>query len=695
MVRHLRVVLVALILTAAGAEGEGHLRALALASAGAETEVPRQAWETQAEKASLEASTKAAAAEAVAAQAASQQEDEEALAVLLWNHLAFDCHAEAVTEWSDGKKEWCCNKAGLGCLRGEYREEEFEGEREVEGKPEGEAKGEGEAEAEGEEEKEEEEEEEVEVSSTDIQVACMLLGSVAFVMSLFYLVNYPDDDIRRYTWNIISTTISIFLAVLFFSGVNQVIIKMLLKQPAWIMCCVHFSHCALYLTVMQIIVALVSGAIGEPGEVNLKEEHWVINDAMRWNNGQKVDENRVRTKTGKTSVMIDDDNMEVPVQKRKVELETRQRRMKSYATLLAHMGGFAAINAGGALQHLKVFRSSPAMSFVPVVLTALIIVTYFHVCKLFRDAQTRKAQQAGRAGVRARMCNEEVEEAENDVLSLGISFLSIQTIRFAISGVFPNVEGLEEPEFPHSRETVYGMYALGLVFALLSCCCIFIIARVAGPTVDEEERESSILARAMNTMLQCFAMMFAWSLLWGTRWVHCWLRETLPIFNVETMMGRVVLALELSALACVCVFALDVVDDAHRGGEDSQTGARALQTIINALGILVGFSWEHCFEHGVTAVASQSSHQEYVKLAMGLTVVLLISPAWRRHILMKSIMLQQLKEDREKAKKHGPDGKHYEHLGGVTSAAGAASGTYAHMATNLDPYSTDVTAHRR
>lgn len=48
----------------------------------------------------------------------------------------------------------------------------------------------------------------------------MLLGSVAFVMLLFYVVNWPDDDIRLYAWTIISTTLSIFTAVLAFSGVR-------------------------------------------------------------------------------------------------------------------------------------------------------------------------------------------------------------------------------------------------------------------------------------------------------------------------------------------------------------------------------------------------------------------------------------------------------------------------------------------
>ena len=35
-----------------------------------------------------------------------------------------------------------------------------------------------------------------------------------------FLRNWPDDDIRLYAWTIISTTLSIFTAVLSFSGVR-------------------------------------------------------------------------------------------------------------------------------------------------------------------------------------------------------------------------------------------------------------------------------------------------------------------------------------------------------------------------------------------------------------------------------------------------------------------------------------------
>eukprot|EP00927_Polykrikos_kofoidii_P067466 TRINITY_DN6295_c0_g1_i1.p1 TRINITY_DN6295_c0_g1~~TRINITY_DN6295_c0_g1_i1.p1 ORF type:complete len:698 (+),score=96.03 TRINITY_DN6295_c0_g1_i1:2-2095(+) len=54
-------------------------------------------------------------------------------------------------------------------------------------------------------------------SKASRSVAVVLLGTVGWVMSLFYFVNWPDVDIRRATWDVLSSMICIFCAVLLFS----------------------------------------------------------------------------------------------------------------------------------------------------------------------------------------------------------------------------------------------------------------------------------------------------------------------------------------------------------------------------------------------------------------------------------------------------------------------------------------------
>lgn len=54
-------------------------------------------------------------------------------------------------------------------------------------------------------------------------IALMLVGMMAMGISIFYLVNYPDEDIQQVTWTILSSTISLFCAVLIFSALKCVI----------------------------------------------------------------------------------------------------------------------------------------------------------------------------------------------------------------------------------------------------------------------------------------------------------------------------------------------------------------------------------------------------------------------------------------------------------------------------------------
>eukprot|EP00746_Dinoflagellata_sp_MGD_P131168 gnl/MRDRNA2_/MRDRNA2_64986_c0_seq2.p1 gnl/MRDRNA2_/MRDRNA2_64986_c0~~gnl/MRDRNA2_/MRDRNA2_64986_c0_seq2.p1 ORF type:complete len:202 (+),score=36.29 gnl/MRDRNA2_/MRDRNA2_64986_c0_seq2:91-696(+) len=88
---------------------------------------------------------------------------------------------------------------------------------------------------ESEEEKLEREEMEVEFGQRDLSEALMLLGGICFVMALFYLVNHEDEDMKFYSWNVISTTISIFVSVFMFSSINLMINQILLAgQSEWV-----------------------------------------------------------------------------------------------------------------------------------------------------------------------------------------------------------------------------------------------------------------------------------------------------------------------------------------------------------------------------------------------------------------------------------------------------------------------------
>mmetsp|Transcript_130370 Transcript_130370/g.260054 ORF Transcript_130370/g.260054 Transcript_130370/m.260054 type:complete len:714 (+) Transcript_130370:62-2203(+) len=563
---------------------------------------------------------------------------------------------------------------------GEEGKEPEEGEEGGEGeeKKEGEEGEEGEEGGEGEGEEGEEEEckgekkilEEGECFSLkSVEVGCMLLGSVSFVLALLYLVNWDDDDIRRYTWKIISTTISIFLAVLLFGGFNQIVILFFAKtekeleemseEKKMMLSIVQVGHCVMYICMLQLVIAVISGTVCESGPHKLDEESWVINDPLTKDHGAIVkDESKVRNPTGQKSVIKDEYGMEVPVQKTKVEFNQRERRMKCYARLLAHMAGFAAMNAGATMQQLEIFHPQDAKwrSVLPVIIIEVVVLGVFGIFSLIRAMAKAQAKAEGRAGKRAKMMSEEVFEAENDISSLSISFLLIQVARFCLSGILPNAEGLEKDEEHklHDDPQIIWLFSIGLACALVASVLVVAKAKLTARNKDhhqasaEEEEEETLAQRLTIVGLNASSMCFAWALLFGTRWL-CFRTHSV---GLPSIMGRVDMALILSLFAGLCVFGLDFIDDNFQGGDrqSSKAGTEAIQMLVNSLGILIGFSWEHVFDGSVAAVAANTERPEIVKFVMGVSIAVMMTPMWRRHILTKEINLQKRRDEEEEMK---------------------------------------------
>ena len=243
--------------------------------------------------------------------------------------------------------------------------------------------------------------EEKEVSDVGFAVAVMLLGSLAFFMSIFYLVNFPDVDIVRYSWHVISSTVSIFCAVLVFQSVNQLVVSYFLDEDedetSSRALLVAMLHTIAWFLMLQIVLAVECGAT---------------------------------TRKAKRVYKTPEENAEAE--------EQSELNIKAAGQLLAHMTGFAAINAFGLVQHTSVFGSTVGGAFAVLPLTAVTMITFFHLLKMVRmkiilaDGDTEEEEEKW---------EDETQEAENEVLSLALSFLTVQAIRYAIVGELPDVEG--------------------------------------------------------------------------------------------------------------------------------------------------------------------------------------------------------------------------------------------------------------
>jgi len=509
---------------------------------------------------------------------------------------------------------------------------------------EGEAEG-GELEQEGGEagEEEGEEGEEIEYSEVDVGVGGMLLGSVAFVMLLFYFVNWQDDDIRRYSWSIISTTVSIFTSVLMFHGINEAIVAFLeeflgMGGNGYFYLLISYTFFLCWFALMQVVIAYETGSLGAYAPADLNEETWCIANAMRWDYGHAIDPKFVRTQTAAKSI-ADINDTELFVMKRKTKLDQMQTKTLAMRTLFSHMTGFACIHAGGELQHIPFFAQSPSMVLLATVCNRFFLLTLFKLTEshdMPRRAYTACKEEEATEDPHfmcADLCREEVQEAENDVASLATSYLLVMAMRYSLTGVLPNAEGLEEPPIEITYQCILSLYGCGV-----GCMIVVILLLHSG--LPGKFRQAMVF---QNTM----GMSLSWCIFWATRWLAAGSKTLEELrMDPETMEGRILLALLLSGIALGVIFFLDHIADS--AGDASET-SNIIQNFINALSILVGFSWEHCFDFALEAVASKTSNPNLMKLMFTGAVAVVITPAWRNYILVKVIQLNRLQSEESAA----------------------------------------------
>jgi len=565
----------------------------------------------------------------------------------------------------DGKKQ---EKAPEWEAELKKDEEEAEGAKEEgaggeEEKIEGEQK---EEEGEGEEGGEEEEE----ISGVDTAVGFMLLGAVFFVMTLFTLVNHPDADMKFYAWGVISTTVSIFSAVLVYSMLHTILHEVVLEGQCF---AVHWVGDGLsflgYFTALNVATAIMSGALEDkPYDVTALAGAAGLEMAPPTPTHQLSEQSETSEDTGTPRPSFE------LVQLINEAKEVRERRTKSWSALLSHMSGFSLISFGGWLQHTSYFLRHPPLMLlsIPVVWCGFNVITkIIYLCregylKKFEmtpeleasekvaDAQSYTPLATANGSAPAPPADwfgkleaiekwrDEVYESENDIAGLSLSFLLVQCVRYNISGVMPDGMGIEEEDFLHPMTCVVQLAACAGIFAVLACFIIWIqhtdcLKRCAG--------ERSFLKRFLEVCAVSLAMAFSWCCMYAAKW---------ELTRISAMSGsegspnavtpRLILSLIVSFIAYLIIRGLDKLADMESTGEAVDA---AIICIINALGMLVGFSWEQSFDGGVETISELAPRPFLAQFAMACVVATVVVTPWRRYILTTVMRLTEIRKSKK------------------------------------------------
>ena len=90
-------------------------------------------------------------------------------------------------------------------------------------------------------------------------VSAMLVSAVCFVMGLFYMVNFPDEDIQYYTYHTVGLAISLFSALLIFAALKSAISHKFLEGDLTILA--SLLHALFWFCAMQVGAAYFSGGV--------------------------------------------------------------------------------------------------------------------------------------------------------------------------------------------------------------------------------------------------------------------------------------------------------------------------------------------------------------------------------------------------------------------------------------------------
>lgn len=469
-------------------------------------------------------------------------------------------------------------------------------------------------------------------SRVAVAIASTLLGSMIFQMGLFYLTNHSDEDMRRYSYEIINATVSIFAAVLLFQTFNDLVETYLLDgtSPEY-QCLVDMGHMLVWYSILQLTLAWISGAIGGEPE----------------------------------------------------SMDTMELNMKTFAVLLAHMTGFASINAWGSIQQLEFFKLTPILSFLVLPISAC---GQFGLQRITDGIRYRVTMaDDGEEDEFEKKWDEECEEAEDDVMGLTLSFNFTQAARFSINGFLPDSEGAELPDqlYNHSSNEIRLLFGVGF-----ACAIIMVTLFLRKPSEEEEGSEhghaegkeehghghaeganhnehghaensqhgheepaahgheegetgsqeekkgalsEELYERVMEVSIITTSMCFAWCTFFSTRMA---LASAPQLGLHDPMVLGIAVTLVISLTAFSSIRVLDMIADADWTDDRADD---AIKQFIKAIGILVGFGWEQCFDQAVGSLASRAPNPHIAKMVLAIACVGVVVPAWKWFILPMAV----------------------------------------------------------
>jgi len=462
-------------------------------------------------------------------------------------------------------------------------------------------------------------------------VAYTLLGTTSFALMAAYLVNWNDDDVRRYSWDVLSMSTSIFISLLTFANVSKSIEYMFSAADdgdAGRRCIIGYSMLVAWFAVLIGIIGFSAGLLFPfVADEEIEIEDWVIEDHMLAAHKEPVDPGRIVYKRWGRAIATDDDNYPIFCRQRNLAMEHIEGRMRSLTVFFSHTTAFASIYAGVNLMRLPFFAQNVICSLLALLIHLLVVFLVFRVAELFSCR--------GRLEQLVDLFFDSVDDAEVDVLGLSASYLLVFCIAFGITGVQSNFELAQLPSST-SFTGALGLLTFGSVVLATSIAVAVIWTR--------RPNEPTFATKVRELLQSALSLVFSWSLIRAVQWAIIDLCKK-QVFDLlpASLVVRLASALVVSAASFLVILPLDKIEDSIRGLRGT---GRLFKDVIMALGVVVGISWEPVFNKSIAVITHTYSNPVLGHIIMALALVIVMLPAWKRFILSKQVTYSQTTYER-------------------------------------------------
>lgn len=403
-----------------------------------------------------------------------------------------------------------------------------------------------------------------------------LLGSVACIVVIFYLVNF-----RTYSKQMISTTISIFCAILTF----RVIFPMFSKG-------------------FRYLLALGACSLG-----------WCSVPSRR---GEMVQEILLGFAILVLCFFV----------AHAVLYSQRESRdnLLSAGLVLSHATAFAAVFVFAEMQRLPPFSHGALLSWLLVPLAVAVLLPFYLLGSGFRQPPSTEKRSAS-AGHRKAIAVDSVENEaelerqvanmENDVAGFCLAYLSTAALHFHLCGKPMKLHNYLKS---HTKSEMWG---------LLSAGGIFFVATVVLTSILHQEPQDG--RRAMELVQSFAAMCMGWCLNFGIEGSFVMAAGA----DMPPPAALFVIALLTTMLCIFVILVLDVM------AEQNEADPVALRAVVTGLGLCAGLAWEKAFDAAMESITEGTTfgeaHPALEKGALGLAIVGLVLPAWRLYIFPRTL----------------------------------------------------------